>query len=141
MKKKSDWKKEAARDFLALGGWAFVILMVARSSLGLYLTFTYQMILSLIILVLLGLIIKNYQGHIARAIILSFFTILFYSDNPDSFRFTVFVILAFIIMIFSAFYLKKDKIDIIKGAVLGIISTVIGYYTTLPIINILKLPI
>ena len=138
MKKRVEWfLKESARDFLALGSIAFLILVLSRAILGPYLNIFYQLIISSLTLLIFSFFIKNYEYHLALGFILVIFTLLFYDFLP----YDIFSIVVYIIMIMSALYLKIEKIKIIKGIFLGIICTIIGYYLTNPIINILGLPL
>jgi len=119
-----NWKKEIARDTLALGSIPFYILVMARAVVGKYAIFIYQLLIALVILFILSKIIKNSQMHIARAFVLVVFTTLFYNDQ----FYTVFVFLVFIILIVSCLYLKIKKIEIGKGILLGIIASLVSYY-------------
>jgi len=123
--KKESWKQEIARDTLALGSIAFFILVIGRALIAPYMEFTYQLIISFIALTILTLFIKNSEKHIARAIILVTFTILFYNIM----KFTIFAIIILIALFVSVHYLKIEKISILKGTILGIISSLIGYYS------------
>ena len=126
---KKDWKYEIARDSMAFGSILFYLIVVVRSTIGEYLTFVYQLLIALAILILSSFIIKNANHHLARAFVVVIFTSIFYKDN----LFTFFAILLWIFMIGSAFYIKEKKESIIKGIVLGIIATVISYYLSLVI--------
>lgn len=129
--------KEAARDTLALGGIAFYILVIARALIGPYWSYVYQLFIAFIILFLLTLFIKNSENHIARTVVLAFFTILFYNET----RFTIFAIAIFFILVVSAGYLKISRAAILKGGLLGAASTLASYYLTPLIVNLFSLPV
>lgn len=125
-----NWKKEIARDLLALGGIPFYFIVVIRAIIGKYTPFVYQLVITLVVLVILSLIFKNSNQHIARGLILVFFTSLFYKDM----LFTIFASLLWLFMILSLFYLKVKIKEIVKGVSFGVISTTMGYYLTLLLI-------
>jgi len=124
---KKDWKYEIARDSMAFGSILFYLIVIVRSIIGEYLTYVYQMVIAIIILILSSFIIKNANHHLARAFVIMAFTSLFYKDN----LFTFFAVLLWIFMIGSAFYIKINKKSIYKGIVLGFIATIISYYLSL----------
>ena len=119
-----DWKKEIARDAMAFGSILFYFIVIIRAIIGEFMPFVYQLLIAIAILIVLSFIIKNTNHHIARAVPLVVFTSLFYQDN----LFTVFAILLFIVMILSAFYIKIKNEEIVKGVVLGLIASLVGYY-------------
>jgi len=117
------WKKEIARDSLALGSILFYAIVIIRAIVGEYLPFVYQLVIAIIVLFLLSRVIKGDQ-YLARGIILFVFTSLFYNDK----MFTIFAFTLLVILIVSLNYLKVKRNVILNGLLLGIISTVIGYY-------------
>ncbi len=121
-----NWKKEIARDLLALGGIPFYFIVVIRAIIGKYSPFVYQLVLALAVLVILSLIFKNFNQQIARGLILVFFTSLFYNDM----LFTIFAFLLWLFMIYSLFYLKIKNNEIVKGLLFGVIGITTGYYLT-----------
>ena len=118
-----NWKKEFARDTLALGSIPMFIIVLIRSSLGQYFSFVYQILLAGAILFVLSLFIKS-QLHIARATILFIFTSLFYYQKI----YTIFALLLIILILISLFYLKYEKKKIFLGILFGLISSGISYY-------------
>jgi len=134
---KKEQLKETARDTLALGSWAFCILVIARSSIDNYLEYTYQIIFSLLLLLVFGLFIKNSENHIARYLILAVFTILFYNEV----NFTIVAIIVFILLLISAVYLDIKKTRIIIGILLGSLSSLIIYYSSSFLIKLFSLPV
>jgi len=119
-----NWKKEVARDTLALGSIPFYFLVVVRAVIGKYAVFVYQVLIAIIVLFILAKIIKNSNLHIARGLVLFVFTSLFYNDL----FFTSFASLVFLIMLVSSAYLKEEKAKIAKGVLLGIITSLVSYY-------------
>ncbi|MAG60921.1 hypothetical protein CL619_03995 [archaeon] len=119
-----NWKKEIARDAIAFGSILFYFIVIIRAIIGKYMPFVYQLLIAISILIILSFIIKNANQHIARVVPLVVFTSLFYNDN----LFTIFVILLFLVMIISAFYIKEKKEVIVKGVVLGVVAALGAYY-------------
>ncbi|MBM3230515.1 hypothetical protein FJZ22_02575 [Candidatus Pacearchaeota archaeon] len=138
--KKEPWLKESARDLLALGSLAIGLALVARSTLGGYWNFVYWVLFSFIVLFGLSFIIKDYERHLARGITLLFFTILFYKADSDITFLAIFLSILFIVMIASAFYLKKDTRTIVRGIFMGVFATALSYYISLPLARLLGLP-
>tara|TARA_Y100000310_G_scaffold268354_1_gene280920 strand:- start:1331 stop:1732 length:402 start_codon:yes stop_codon:yes gene_type:complete len=124
MVKIKDFKKETARDFLALGSWIFYILVIARALIQPYRPFVDQMVIAGILLLIINLLIKNYDSYISRGLILVVFTILFYNNQ----MFSIFAILALIGIIISSYFVGNNKIKILKGGIIGAIVTAIAYY-------------
>ena len=121
---KKDWKYELARDGMAFGSILFYIIIMARSLIGEYMVFVYQLSIAIIILIISSFIIKGANHYLARAFVLVVFTSLFYKDN----LFTIFAALIWVFMILSAFYIKENKKSIFKGVVLGIVVTLASYF-------------
>jgi hypothetical protein len=118
-----NWKKEVARDAMALGSILFYFIVVMRAVVGEYMPFVYQLLVSLLALLILSFVIKKANQHIARAVPLVVFTSLFYQDS----LFTVFAVLLLFFMIASAFYIKFRKREVVKGLILGLIASFVGY--------------
>ena len=124
---KKDWKYGIARDSMAFGSILFYLFVMARSTIGEYLTFVYQLLIALAFLIISSFFIKKANHHLARAFVLVVFTSLFYKDAP----FTVFAALVWVFMIGSTFYIKENKKSIYRGIVLGIIASLVSYYLSL----------
>lgn len=120
-----NWKKELARDCIALGSIPFYILVVARVSMLSKPIYLSQFIFAGIIFFLLSTIFKS-DIHSGLGFILVVFISLYY-DHP---LFTIFTILIYFGMIISSFYLKVKSKEITKGILFGIISTIISYLIT-----------
>ncbi len=121
---KKEYIKEISRDLLALGGLPFFFLAMARSLIGDYFMYTYQLLLGLVIITLVSLFVKA-NLHLARSLVVLIFSVLFY--NVD--RFTGFAIFVWLLLLGSTFYLKQDKKFIINGVILGAIASIITYYS------------
>ncbi len=120
-----NWKKELARDFIALGSWVFYVLVIARILVLPYRwPYLYQIIFAGIFILILEIFIKRMSAdyYISRALVLVIFTILFY-DNKI---FTIFAILTFIGLIISSYFIGNDWKKIIKGLIIGGIISIIS---------------
>ena len=115
--------KEIARDFIALGSPIFFIIVIARIYLLSNYSYLSQFVIGAIIFFPLMFLFKAnmYSG---LGLITLVFISLFYNDL----KFTIFGILIYMIAIASLFYLKKDKLEIIKGIAFGAIAIGISYY-------------
>jgi len=122
--KKEDWKKEIARDFLALGSWVFYILVVGRAFIQPFRPFADRLIIGGILLFLTGIFINKYGGYISRGLVLFVFITMFYNNNT----FSIFAIFAFIGLIISSYILTKSKRGIILELVIGGIISLLSYY-------------
>lgn len=115
--------REIARDIIALGSPVFFIFILIRVSIAQDQVYLSQFIFSGIIFLILMFILKSsiYSGLGLVALI---FTSIFYNYLP----YTIFGSLVYIGLIFSLIYLKKDKQEVFKGFLFGLISSAIGYY-------------
>lgn len=119
----ANWKKEVARDIIALGGLPFYFLVVIRSVIGEDSSFVAQTAIGILVLLILSVFVKNSNQYIARGIILATFSSMYYK----SIAYTIFAYLLLFGMGFSLAYLKVRNKEITKGAVIGGISIVISY--------------
>ena len=137
----SDWKKEAARDVIALGGVPFYFIVVVRvligESLSPFYTLTYQFLLAALLIFLLSKAIKNSNNYVSRSLALLFFTSLNYNDN----FYTIFVSILWILLLGSLVYIKTKKSDIVAGFVVGLLSTGIAHIIVKFIIPATGLPL
>ena len=117
-------KKEIARDVLALGSWAFYFLVVGRALIKPYRPFVDQIVIAAVVLILLGFVLRDSDGYIARGLVLVIFTILFYEDNV----FSVFAVIVFALMIVSSRYNGNNWKKICKGLLIGAVSVLVGWY-------------
>ncbi len=115
------WLKEVARDLIALGSIPFLILTIARVSVPCT-YYTMQFIVSSVLFFILKAIFKA-DLRAGIGFILLTFTSLFYRNG----LFAVFASMVYTGLIISLFYLKRERRQILKGILLGGISTGIGY--------------
>ena len=115
------WRKELARDLIALGGIPFLVLTIVRVSV-IQAYYPMQFIISSAVFFILRAIFKC-ALRAGIGLILVVFTSLFYG-HP---LFAVFASLVYIGIVISLFYLKKEKREIWKGILLGAISATVGY--------------
>jgi membrane-associated HD superfamily phosphohydrolase len=119
---KKEWLKEQARDLIAFGSIPFLVLTIARvSEVATY--YVMQFIISSILFFILKMIFKA-ELRAGIGLILLTFTSIFYNNA----LFTAFALIIYVGIIVSLFYLKRDKAQILKGILLGLISTGIGYF-------------
>ena len=124
---KSSWLRETARDLFAFGSVPFYFLVVIRAIIGKYNVFVYQMIITAIVILILYFIIKDSNLHIARAFAIIVFTSIFYK----AMLYTFFAALVWIVLLVSAYYLKRKIGSILRGIIIGLLGSLIGYYGTL----------
>jgi hypothetical protein len=115
------WLKELARDLIAFGSIPFLILTIVRVSV-LPVYYPMQFIISSVLFFILKAIFKA-DLRAGIGFILLIFVSLFYRNA----LFAVFAALVYAGIIISLFYLKRDRRQILKGILLGGISTGIGY--------------
>ncbi len=121
--KKREWLKEIARDIVALGSLPFFILVVVRVIILPDQHFLSQFIFAGVIFLLLMPLVKQnlYSG---LGLILLVLVSLYYNNL----KFTVFASMLYTGLIISLIYLKTEKQKIIKGVLLGALSTAISYF-------------
>ena len=124
---KQSWLKEFARDLLALGSIPFYFLVVIRAVIGKYDVFVYQMLIATVVIFILYFIIKDASMHIARSLPALVFTSMFYKEM----FFTVFASLIWILLFISAYYIKRNIGFVVRGLIIGVISSLAGYYGAL----------
>ena len=119
---KKELIKSVARDFIALGGIPFFILVLVRIWLLDTPAYLSQFLIAGGLFLAITLFIKNniYSG---LSLIALFFTALVYLDL----RYTIFGSIIYLGLIGSLFYLNYDKKKIIFGVLFGAISTGLGY--------------
>jgi len=120
------WKKEVARDALALGSIPFYVIVIVRAIIGKYTPFIYHLLIAWLVLVVFSKLVKNVDQYLARGFVLVIFTSLFYDDV----LYTVFALALFGLMIASSFYLKAKPDAIGRGVGFGLVASVISYYIT-----------
>jgi hypothetical protein len=119
-KKKVDWKKELARDFLALGSWVFFALVISRI---LILPYRWDYLTHLLIagglIFLADLFLRGkIDTYVSRALVITFYTSWFYDNNI----YGIFVKLIFAGLVFSSSYVGNSWKKIIYGLLLGTVG-------------------
>lgn len=118
---KENWRSELARDLIAFGSIPFLFLTVARvSGMGLY---PLQFILAAVLFFILKVIFKA-NLHAGVGAILLGLTSLYYG----SWLFAFFALLVYAGLIYSLFYLGRKRRSVLKGVLLGIVSTGLAYF-------------
>ena len=123
----TSWLKEIARDLLALGSIPFYFLVIIRAIIGKYNIFVYQMLIAAVAIFVLYFIIKNSSTHIARSLVAVVFTSLFYKEM----LYTFFATLIWVLLLISAYHLKRSFGSVFRGVIIGLVSSLAGYYGTL----------
>ncbi|MEK6760424.1 MAG: hypothetical protein AABX93_00715 [Nanoarchaeota archaeon] len=116
-------KKEIARDIISLGGPVFFILALVRISITANYPYLSKIALAGILFLALMFWFKA-NLHSGLGIIILIFTSIYYNYV----YFTIFAGAIYCTAIYSLFYLKKNKKEIIKGILFGLISIGISYY-------------
>jgi hypothetical protein len=116
-----NFKKELARDFIALGGIPLFLLTLARVLMLENTNYFLQYFFAGLIFLTLTLIFKQdyYSG---LALIVGVFLSNYYQDLT----FTIFAILIYITLIISLIYIERERKEIIKGILFGAISIIIS---------------
>ena len=124
------WFREFARDVIALGSIPFFLLVLVRIWILPNPEFLTQFIIAGGGFLLAFFIFKQnmYSG-------LALITLIFTSLHYNDLRFTIFASIAYLVLLFSLFYLKEESKEIFKGILLGIISSGVGYYAIKMISN------
>ena len=128
-RQKKDWKKEVARDILALGSIPFYLIVFIRILIMNDRTYIYQLLIAGLLLVLFSVFIGKIKlkadFYTARSFILLIFTALFYNEI----EYTIFASLLWIGLLISSNYLNRGKKkEIVIGLFLGIFSVAIAYF-------------
>jgi len=126
-----NWKKEIARDIMALGSIPFYFIVMIRAVIGKFSPFLYHLGIALLVLVILSKLTKNSNQHIARGLILLIFTSFFY----QAMWYTIFATLLWVTMILSLSYLKVKNKEIVKGIIFGVISIIVSHALTSSLIT------
>ena len=118
-----NWKKEAARDVIALGSIPFYLIVIVRVLILQNNNYTFKFVFSAMLFLLLYTVFKS-NLHLGLGFILLVFLSLNYADR----LFTIMAIVLYLGMIVSAAYIKIENKMIIKGIAFGAISTIITYF-------------
>jgi len=118
------WKKEVARDLIALGGMPFYLLVVVRAMVGGFTPVFLQLLIAFLVLCLLGILFSQVNQHIARALVIATFTSLLYGDV----RFTGLVIVMIGIMLYALKRMKIKDSELFLGILAGVVAAGMGYF-------------
>ena len=116
--------EEIARDLVALGGLPFFSLVIVRLSINPDYHYLAQIIFAGILFFLLKFLFKS-NVHSG----LGFILLLFISNYYFDLKFAIFATLAYMLLIASLVYLKKNNKEIFKGILFGIVSSAISYFS------------
>lgn len=115
------FKKELARDFLALGSWVFFLLVIGRILVLPYRwPYLYHLLIAGVVILILEIFVRDkikIDYYVSRAIVLVYFTSIFYENN----NYNLFVGFALLGLLFSSWYIGKDWKKSVFGLLLGII--------------------
>jgi len=128
-RQKKDWKKEVARDILALGSIPFYLIVFIRILIMNDRTYIYQLLIAGLLLVLFSVFIGKIKlkadFYTARSFVLLIFTALFYNEI----EYTIFASLLWFGLLISSNYLNRGKKkEIVNGLLLGIFSVAVAYF-------------
>jgi len=116
------WVDEFTRDLIAFGSIPFLVITITRVSV-MTIYYPMQFIVSSILFFILKYIFKaNLRAGIG--LILLTFTSIYYNHL----LFTIFALIVYIGLIAALFYLKRNKKDVLKGILLGVLSAIIAYF-------------
>ena len=118
------WKNEAARDILALGSWVFYVLVIGRALIKPYRPFADQIIIAGVLIILAGLVFRDFDGYVARGLVLVTFTIIFY----NSLIYAIFAIAIGLLLLLSSYFYENSIKKISYGMIVGLLGIVAGYY-------------
>jgi len=119
-----NWKKEAARDVIALGSWIFYVLVIVRALIQPYRPFTDHLVIAGVVLIFAGFVFKEIDHKVSRGLVLAVFVSLFYKNM----LFAVFAGIIVVGLIVSANYLGSSRGKVFKGIAVGLIAIIAGYY-------------
>lgn len=128
-RQKKDWKKEIARDILALGSIPFYLIVFIRILIMNERTYIYQLLIAGLLLALFSVFIGKIKlkadFYTSRSFVLLIFTALFYNEI----EYTVFASLLWLGLLTSSNYLNRGKKkEIAIGIFLGIFSAAVAYF-------------
>lgn len=118
-----EWKKEVARDLVALGSLPFYAIVLVRAVIGESQTFILHLLVAFLIIMILQYFV-NSNLHVARALVLVVFTGAFYQKT----LFFIFALFLYILIIVSADYLGEKRSRLLNGIILGAIGSAIPYF-------------
>ena len=117
-----NWKKEVARDVIALGSIPFYLIVIVRVLILKNPDYLFKFIFAGALFLLLYAIFKS-NLHLGFGFILLVFLSLNYEDR----LFTIMAIVLYLGMIVSAVHLNIKRSMVVKGVAFGAISTITSY--------------
>ncbi len=123
---KETLKQEVARDLIALGSIPFYAIVIIRMLLAEEFSLLVPQLIIAAFIIILAATAITFNKHLARGFVLVAFTSLGYKETI----FTIFASFLWILIIIALNYLKVKRSEIIKGAVIGIISAAISHVVT-----------
>mgnify|MGYP001281932968 CR=1 FL=1 len=121
---KTSKKREFARDLVALGSIPFYFIVFIRAIITEVNYFIVQLAIAAIAILISGKVISDSNLYTSRALVLFTFTSLYYQSK----MFTLFSFALIIALFFSAKHLKSSTLQLFRGALVGVLSSVITYY-------------
>lgn len=115
--KRFDWLRESARDLIALGGLPFFVLVLVRVWLLDNMEYFLQFFVAGIFFILIFLWLRQ-DIHSGLGLIVLIFTSLYYEDVV----FSVFGVVAYLLLLGSLIYLEKGWKKIVFGVGAGILG-------------------
>ena len=121
---RQELKGEISRDVLALGSWVFYVLVIGRALIKPYRPFVDQLVIAGIFLLVVGIFYKDWEGYVARGLVLLIFTSLFYWDLG----FMIFAIFAELGIVWSSRLSGRGWKEILLGLVIGGLASFISWF-------------
>ena len=121
----SNWKKELARDFLALGSWVFFVLVVVRILiLPIRWPYLNHLLIAGGLILLIDIFMKGeFETYIARGVVIVYYTSLYYGDT----QYNIFAKIALAGMVLSSRQIGNDWKKIGYGVLVGLIGVGIKF--------------
>ena len=123
-----DWKKEFAKDIVALGSIPFYALVLVRVFIGEkgtpFYTLTYQILAAAVLILALSFLLSKSNNYVSRSLALLVFTSINYEDG----LYTLFASALWVLLLVSLVYSKAKKTEMVKGFIVGLASTIASYY-------------
>lgn len=112
-----------ARDYIALGSWAFLILVAARAAIGPFWLFLTPLLVSAVLCLVLEWW-RGFDGYVLKASVIVILTSWFYQEL----FFTLFALASLVVLTFASRHLNATWKDIFTEAVLGVCIAAISQY-------------
>ena len=112
---------------MLLEAFLFYLIVIIRAVIGKFSPFVNQLVIALGVLILLSLVVRQADQHIARGFILFAFISAYYKSTT----FTIFSLILWSCMIYSSRILKRNPKRIFRGVILGVVTAAIAYAITM----------